>query len=75
MLGVSVFLFFTRRVIINYRDTLELFQVYLSDFKETPRSRVAKKFLVDDPIIEVDEEYENYHTTSYLPTKTNNYGS
>jgi hypothetical protein len=35
---------------------LELFQIFLRDFKETPRSRVAKKFVVDDPIIEEDED-------------------
>jgi hypothetical protein len=56
MILMSVSIFFMRRVLVNYRDTLELFQVFLSDFKETPRSRVAKKYLVDDPIIEEDEE-------------------
>ena len=28
----------------------------MSEFKETPRTKVAKKYLKDDPIMEEDEE-------------------
>jgi hypothetical protein len=56
MVIISVFIFYVRRVIINYRTSLELFQIFLKDFKETPRTKMAKKYLKDDPILEDDTE-------------------
>ena len=38
----------------------------LSEFKETPRTKVAKKYLKDDPIMEDENEsmtQSNYHQT------------
>ena len=57
MISVTTILFFTLKVLRTYRSKLELFQIFLRDFKETPRSRLVKKFLVEDPIME-DEEGE-----------------
>jgi hypothetical protein len=48
----ATFFYFSRRAVIRYRKTLELYQTFMSQFKETPRSKIVKKYLVDDPIME-----------------------
>lgn len=53
---MSLLMFYSRKVLINYRDALEIFQMFLKDFKETPRSKLVNKYLVDDPIIEDNDE-------------------
>ena len=66
MIALSILGYYTRRVVINYRNALELYQVCLSEFKETPRTKVAKKYLKDDPIMECDNESmttSNQHQT------------
>ena len=52
-----------------YRESLELFQIFLKDFKETPRSRLAKKFVVDDPILEEDEDRYSMMSTNNRQTR------
>ena len=56
MVSICVFSFYSRKVVINYRNALDLYQVFTSEFKETPRTKVAKKYLKDDPILEDDDE-------------------
>ena len=54
--GISLLIYYARKLLINYRDALEIFQMFLKDFKETPRSRLVNKYLVDDPILEDNDE-------------------
>ena len=37
----------------------------MSEFKETPRTKVAKKYLKDDPIMEDDEENRTSQRDTY----------
>lgn len=56
MIGLSILAYYNLKVVVNYRRALELYQVCLSEFKETPRTKLAKKYLKDDPIMEDEDE-------------------
>jgi hypothetical protein len=54
MVILGLVTFYSRKIVVNFRTSLELYQIFLSKFKETPRTKVVKKYLVDDPILEED---------------------
>lgn len=77
MVSITLLGFYLRMTIINYRSTLEVYQAFMGQFKETPRTKIVKKYLVDDPILEASEEntmsqqrlsYNQYIDTS-MPMK------
>lgn len=67
MLGALLLGLYSRSLIMNYRRTLEVYQAFMAQFKETPRSKIIKKYLVDDPIQETSEE-NNPTTVRHLST-------
>lgn len=69
MIGLSILAYYNTKVVVNYRRALELYQVCLSEFKETPRTKVAKKYLKDDPIMEDEDEYMSRNTVAHRNKK------
>lgn len=64
-IAFAAFYYFSRRAVIRYRKTVELYQTFMSQFKETPRSKIVKKYLVDDPIMEeVSDDCRSASATS-----------
>jgi len=70
MIILSVITFYSRKIIVNFRTCLELYQIFLSKFEETPRTKVVKKYLVDDPILEDEEESRSSLISGYARKNT-----
>jgi hypothetical protein len=56
MVTLTTYAYFVRKCVLGYINALELYQVFMQEFKETPRTKVAKKYVIDDPIIEDEDE-------------------